>query len=291
MCAGVITVDTIALVDRYPAEDERVLANQLARSVGGPAAVAAITLARLGVPSGVIGTIGDDQDGRVVLETLAKEGVNAEGISISTSPTAGSVIVVAKEHRTRAIASRQQPTQEAPSQRALELAARAEWLHVDHVGIKQLKALGISRGHGTFISIDAGYDILDFDVTKVDLFAPNEHSLLSRNPNLSIEEAIEKEAKASGGIAVATQGGAGCIGYSAETGLISQPGFNVEVVSTLGAGDVFHGALLANLIQGRPLSEVMLRANAVASLKCRGLDGFSAVPNQSQLDAFLAGAK
>jgi sulfofructose kinase len=52
VCVGVATLDTIALVAKYPAADERVKAEDLQISLGGPAAVAAVTLARLGVSVG-----------------------------------------------------------------------------------------------------------------------------------------------------------------------------------------------------------------------------------------------
>lgn len=47
VCAGVITIDTIALVEKYPSEDERVIAQEISRAGGGPAAVAAVTASRL----------------------------------------------------------------------------------------------------------------------------------------------------------------------------------------------------------------------------------------------------
>jgi sulfofructose kinase len=96
VCAGVITIDTIALVDKYPGEDERVLANEISRAGGGPAAVAAVALSRLGIKSAVVGTIGDDADGKEVLRIFAKEGVDTSGISIGSTATAGSVIVASK---------------------------------------------------------------------------------------------------------------------------------------------------------------------------------------------------
>ena len=65
-CVGVITMDTVALVDKYPNADERVLAEQIVRSGGGPAAVSAVALSRLGIKTAIVGTIGDDQDGQVI---------------------------------------------------------------------------------------------------------------------------------------------------------------------------------------------------------------------------------
>ncbi len=291
LCVGVITIDTIALVDRYPAEDERVRAQQIIRSIGGPAAVAAIALSRLGISSGIVGTIGDDADGKEILAQLKLEGVNTDGISISSHPTAGSVIVASKEHSARAISTRQPPVQSQPSHTAMKLAASAQWVHVDHVGVRLLEALGVRRGGSTKISFDAGYEIADFDVSQVDLFAPNDKSLLSRNPGLTIEAALQFEFDKSQALIVATEGGKGSIAFSPTTGVVSAPSFSVEIASTLGAGDVFHGALLAQIIEGRPLHEALLRANAVAALSCRGLDGSSAIPTPTELDSFMSGVK
>lgn len=291
LCIGVITLDTIAIVEKYPAEDERVLAESIVRAGGGPAAVASVALARLGIPSAIAGTIGNDRDGDFVLEVFEREGVNTEGIARGESPTSGSVIVASKEHSSRAISTRQ-PIHALPlNEAARGIASQVEWIHVDHVGIKQLSPAGISRGGRAKVSFDAGYGIESFDVNEVDLFAPNEGALLSRHPGKSVEEGLKIDSERAESIVVATQGSAGSIGYSRESGIIYAPSFQTEVVSTLGAGDVFHGALVASIIQGFPLQEAMRRANAVAALSCRGLDGQSAIPTTSELNTFLSGVK
>jgi len=291
LCIGVITVDTIALVEKYPAEDERVIALEIARAGGGPAAVASVALARLGVASAIAGTIGNDADGDYVLEVFKREGVNTDGITRTVTPTAGSVIVASLEHSSRAINTRQ-PIQQAPlNDVAKAIAAKADWVHVDHVGVHQLQGAGIVRGAGPKISFDAGYGVERFDVSTVDLFAPNDKSLLSRHPGKSFEDALKLDAEKADSLVVATKGSNGSAGYSTKTGLVSAPSFKTEVVSTLGAGDVFHGALLAQLLQGFALQEAIRRANAVAALSCRGLDGQSAIPTTSELNTYLSGVK
>ena len=287
VCVGVITIDTIALVDKYPSEDERVLANEISRAGGGPAAVAAVALSRLGVKSAIVGTIGDDADGKEVLRIFAQEGVDTSGISIGTTPTAGSVIVASKEHSARAISTRQPVTQAPINEAAKKLIANAQWVHVDHVGIKRLDEAGIARGNGPQISFDAGYGVETFDPIVVDLFVPTDRQMALRYPGVDLAVALENDSMKAGNTVVATQGSAGSAGFSPETGLVTAPGFKVDVMSTLGAGDVFHGALVAQLIQGHPLQEAMLRANAVAALSCRGLDGQSKIPTTTELDAYL----
>ena len=288
---GVITVDTIALVDQYPQEDERVVAQKISRAGGGPAAVAAVALSRLGIRSAIVGTIGDDADGKEVLRIFEKEGVDTSGISIGNTATAGSVIVASKKNSSRAISTRQPVTQSPLNESAKKMISAAEWLHVDHVGVTRLNEAGITRGKGPQISFDAGYGVEKFDPSLVDLFVPTDRQMSLRYPGVALSAALENDSTKSGNTVVATQGSAGSSGYSPETGLVSASGFKVEVTSTLGAGDVFHGALIAQIIQGFELSQALRRANAVAALSCRGLDGQSMIPTTAELNAFLEANK
>ena len=285
VCVGVVTVDTVALVDKYPSEDERVLAKEIIRAGGGPASVAAVALSRLGISTAIVGTIGDDEDGAFVRKVFDREGINHEGLGIAQTPTSGSVIVASLEHSSRAINTRQ-PVDQAPlTSAAKKMISEASWLHVDQVGIKRLDEMGVKRGSGAKISFDAGYGVEKFDASLVDLFAPTDKAMELRHPGKSLEEALR--ADCSGNIVAATRGAHGSAAFTQGDGYVEVPGFSVDVVSTLGAGDVFHGAFLAQIIQGRNIRDALLRANAVAALSCRGLDGQSAIPTTNELEQFL----
>jgi sulfofructose kinase len=287
VCVGVITIDTVALVDQYPHEDERVVAEEIIRAGGGPAAVAAVALSRLGVKSAIVGTIGDDADGKEVLRIFEKEKVDTSGVSIGKVATAGSVIVASKKNSARAISTRQPVLQSPISESAKKMISSATWLHVDHVGIKQIAQAGITRGTGPHISFGAQ----DFDASLVDLFVPTDRQMALRYPGVDFSVALENDSKKADNTVVATQGSAGSSGFSPRTGLVTASGFKVNVTSTLGAGDVFHGALIAQIIQGFELTEALRRANAVAALSCRGLDGQSMIPSVAELNAFLEANK
>ena len=85
-----------------------------------------------------------------------------------------------------------------------------------------------------------------------------------------------------------TRGADGCTAY-ADGETIDVAGHPVEVVSTLGAGDVFHGALLACLARGLAARATRcVRANACAALSCRALDGRSAIPTWDELERSIA---
>jgi sulfofructose kinase len=82
---------------------------------------------------------------------------------------------------------------------------------------------------------------------------------------------------------VATRGELGCVAWTREGEVVEAPGVAVDVVSTLGAGDVFHGALLARFVDNAPLHDALAFANAYAALSCRALDGRSAIPSAQEV--------
>ena len=134
----------------------------------------------------------------------------------------------------------------------------AEWVHVDQVGY------GAVRGD-VRLSVDGGNPIPDLDMSRVELYAPNRDD--------------GRRAR----ITVITRGADGCTAYVDDERL-DVPGYPVDdVVSTLGAGDVFHGALLAALVRGLDLADALAKANAAAALSCRALDGRSAIPTWEEL--------
>ena len=65
------------------------------------------------------------------------------------------------------------------------------------------------------------------------------------------------------------------------------PAFPVRAVDTLGAGDVFHGALALALAEGMPEAEALRFASAAAAVKCTRFGGGAVSPTRAELAAFL----
>jgi sulfofructose kinase len=266
-CVGLATRDTILRVPEHPAPDGRVVADELVVAGGGPAATAAVTLARLGVDVAFFGSVGNDDAGLFVHEGLAAEGVDIAGLEIvAGARTAQSVILVGADG-SRAIVHRPGDVEIA------EVEPDAAWVHVDHAGY------GRARGK---LSVDGGNPIPGLDLAGVALYAPTEARL--REDFGDAAAAID----AGAALVVVTRGAGGSAATSSE-GTIEAPGVACDgLVSTLGAGDVFHGALLAFLVRGAPLEEALRAANTAAALSCRALDGRSAIPSLDELERTLS---
>ena len=276
LSVGIATVDTIVLVDKYPAADERVVALQSVRAVGGPATTAAVTMARLGIDVALSCVIGDDEDGRFIFDTLKREGVDTRNVIVNPAiHTAIGTIVISKSEKTRAIMV--QPHSELPSKPAN--IGDYQWIHVDQFGMNAIKDWGVSRGGSAKLSIDIGYATPGLNSADYDLYAPSE------NITTDVSSAARDK-----NIVVISQGGDGSI-YSDGVSSGKVNAISGEIVSTLGAGDVFHGALVATQVWNKSIEEAVTIANTVAGLSCRALDGQSGIPTKAELAAFLAGAR
>ena len=298
ICVGVATWDTIALVPRFPAPDERLVAEELRVAIGGPAAIAAITLARLGVKVGLVAGVGDDRAGQQVIAALSDAGVDAKFVRVvAGASTARSIVTVSSDTDSRSIVNKPFAAADQVVKggggagggsvgAAAAAVARAEWVHFDHFGLQLKSDLAINRGVGPKISLDLGYLTRDIRVGEFDLYAPTAEVVQQQRAGVNVATAVKEMARENQNLVVATLGSRGAVGSDGDQ-IIEVAAFDTEVVSTLGAGDVFHGALVAQFQQGRDLREAITRASAVAALSCRGLDGSSALPDEKRLEVFL----
>ncbi len=285
---GVATLDALALVPHYPAANERVVATAISYAGGGPAATAAVAAARQGVAAAFVGAVGADPAGRTVLDGLRAEGVDVSGVTVTdAAPTGQSVVVVDHSTASRAISNLPAPAPVLSGQ-ATELIGAAEWVHADHVGWPALAPLLPDRRWK--LSVDAGYAVPGVSVSGVDLYVPTTESLASRH-HLTVTDvdALLDAALAEGArTVVATAGAAGSYAATRDGQRYRAVSAAAEIVSTLGAGDVFHGALVAAYTLGMALPEALPYANTVAALSCRALDGRSAIPDRATTHAALA---
>jgi sulfofructose kinase len=186
---------------------------------------------------------------------------------------------------------------------ALEACRAAAWIHVDHAGwrlVATLRAAGVR----TPISVDGGNPLTPERWADADLYVPGEAELLRSTGQADVAAALEVAADRGASCTIVTLGAAG----SRYLGVIDQDASHadtlirartpslaaarsgcavaspiVNVRSTLGAGDVYHGALLAGLIRGRSIRDAMRYASAAAALSCQGLDGRSAIPTHDEV--------
>ena len=281
VCLGLATADLILELPRWPEPDGRLVVETMRRSGGGPAATAAVAAARLGRRVAMCGAVGTDGAATRVRDGLAAEGVDVELVVARDGPTAQSVILLDRSVATRSILHAPGATLDAPPSAARAAFGAASWVHVDHAGWRLAVAVEVPRAR---LSVDAGNPIDGLELAGLGLYAPTARALAARYPGRPVGQAIAA-ALAEGARRVAVTLGAGGAIAADSTGAWRAPSVRVDVRSTLGAGDVFHGALVAGLSEDRSLPDALAWANVAAALSCRGLDGRETIPARDELVA------
>lgn len=290
-CVGITVLDRIWYLADLPKEGGKYVANNYTEVGGGPAATAAVAAAKLGADVDFIGRVGDDDTGSRLLAELESLGVNTRFTRIFKGARSSQSAVLVDASGERIIANYPSP----------DLPEEADWLQdIDfsqwdvvladvrwHDGAKQALTLARQQGVTT---------ILDADITPqniADLVALSDHAAFSA-PGLQrmtqiaeAESALKKAQTLTNGHVYVTQGKDGC--YWLEKGALSHlPAFQIDVVDTTGAGDVFHGALAVGLAQNQPAQDAVRFASAVAALKCTRPGGRAGIPDCDQTRSFLS---
>lgn len=301
-CVGVVTLDVIAIVDEFPAVEGRMEAADVMVTGGGPAANAAVVLARQGVPTAFVGVVGDDQAGRQALELLAAEGVDVSGVTVDPDlGTQTSCVIVDSSTSSRSIVTTKAAPLTALSDRARVLLAGSRWVHSDHRGYSVARDLRTELGSAApLLSLDSGNaPVPDLHVGDLDLYIPSVKSLVAEAGAANADDAARLALEAGCHAVVATDGARGAIGWwdaegaayagGSRAGRASAPAYEdgITVVSTLGAGDVFHGALVSALCHDLSWEQALAWANITAGISTTGRDGREAVPDAAAVTARL----
>lgn len=309
ICIGAATLDTIVSARGPLPTDGRILAADGAVAGGGPAATAAVALVRQGVSAALIGRVGDDAVGELVEAQLAAEGVDVSGLRVAQGATSAfSAVLVEPSSALRLILTH--PGTYPPVELKADDIRRcrgSRWVHVDQAGWPAVRRLR-SAGVRTPVSVDGGNPIPDLDLSLVTLYAPTEAALRTVSGTDDLDASMAWALSRGVRLVVVTRGAAGSAAMAAfdleapdadarlrdataapNTPIrsISEPAPSVPVVSTLGAGDVFHGVLLAGLCRGTSVRAALRGANLAAALSCSVFDGRSAIPDRSALDRAL----
>lgn len=264
---------------------------------GGPVATGVVAVQRLGVPAGFIGTCGSDRLGDIKMQTLIEQGLDVSHVVRRLGPEDQTVLVsVHAETGERVFSGYGQwaRTPLAVEEIDRDYITAAEYLHLD--GTHADAALQAARwmheagktvvldGSSTREPVRPGMRAL---VEECDILIAGSGFGPSLTGLADIWEIGEAILRMGPKVVVQTEGKAGAYTVTA-TERFHTPSFDVEVVDTTGAGDVFHGAYIVGLLQGWDLRQTAWFATAVSALKLRKLGGRAGIPTFQETLDFLA---
>lgn len=286
LCLGHASYDLVFSVPHHPAEDEKLFADSLLGCGGGPAANAAVIVARLGFKSAFAGYLGRDVYGESHLQELQLAGVDTRFVIRGDSPTPLSAVLVKPDGK-RALLNYKGDTQPLPTESIDFVGISAKCIlfdgHEPHISLQLLEQRDLTH---TATVLDAGSlhagtrALMD----KVDYLVCSEKFALQYAGD---ERTALKQMAAIVPTVVITLGERGLIWQRGqECGQLPAP--PIKAVDSTGAGDAFHGAFAAAIAADMDWLETLRYASAAGAYCCTQLGARPGLPNKQQLQSLLA---
>ncbi|RYH08622.1 PfkB family carbohydrate kinase [Tropicimonas sp. IMCC6043] len=283
---GMAAVDFVLGIDEFPSEPTKYRARSADIVGGGPAANAAVAIARLGGHPSFVGRLGDDPLADIVLADLEAAGVSTDHVHRTPGGRSAFSSVLVDTNGERQVVNF----------RGEGLTEDADWIaalpRADAVLVDTrwpdgaAAALARARAWDVPGIVDGEAPIDPRLVAEASHLALSRQGLASLVPGEDLADALATLAARRPGWSCVTDGANG-IWFTDGGGIAHLPAFRVDTVDTLAAGDVWHGAFALALAEARPEREAIRFANATAALKCMRFGGRSGTPDRATVETFL----
>ncbi|XP_003270677.1 ketohexokinase isoform X2 [Nomascus leucogenys] len=291
LCVGLVVLDVISLVDKYPKEDSEIRCLSQRWQRGGNASNSCTVLSLLGAPCAFMGSMAPGHVADFVLDDLRRYSVDLRYTVFQTTgsvPIATVIINEASGSRTILYYDRSLPDVSATDFEKVDLT-QFKWIHIEgRNASEQVKMLQRIDAHNTRQPPEQKIRV-SVEVEKpreelFQLFGYGDVVFVSKDVAKhlgfqSAEEALKglygRVRKGAVLICAWAEEGADALGPDGK--LLHSDAFPPpRVVDTLGAGDTFNASVIFSLSQGSSMQEALRFGCQVAGKKC-GLQGFDGI--------------
>lgn len=288
---GSINMDLLTQAPRFVGPGETILGERFLTAPGGKGANQAVAAARLGAEVVMVGALGRDAFGDQLHAGLAAERLDLTHVARLDDSASGtaSITVAGGENQIIVVPAANARVTPAQVEKAQALIARADAVLVQmEIPLETVEAT-LRLGHRLGVPVilnPAPAQKLPTEWLKLARYVtPNQHELailLGADADEDFRSLLQRAPCP----VVLTRGGEGA--WYRETGEPAhQPGFDVDVVDSTGAGDTFNAALAVFLHEG--LASAVRKACAAAALSVGKLGAQGGMPVLPELHAFLGG--
>lgn len=279
---GSMSVDLVTEVARTPKKGETILGNNFFMTTGGKGANQAVAAARLGANVHMVGCVGDDEFGQLILTNLENNDINIDDVETIPQTSSGTASIMLADHDNSIVVvpgANYKVTIEQVKRVINKMKTEDIVVLQNEIPVQVIEYV-IDECHQRNIRViynPAPYIQMNTALLKkVTYFTPNETEVKALFGS-SYEQLIE----AYSGQMIVTVGEKGAIYY--DNGVVNVPAHLYDVVDTTGAGDTFNGALAVGISEGMALANAVAFGNEAAGLSVTGLGAQGGMPYRKDI--------
>lgn len=294
--AGSSNIDMTAYVKFLPRPGETIGGGRFGQANGGKGANQAVAAARLGGDVTFLTCVGDDLNGRALKDVFASDGMDTSCMKFSSSPTGTALIFVAEdgENCIAVAPGANRDLLPADIDAAEGRIRGAEFLLVQlEIPLETVyHAVEIAANDGVKVILNPApfSDAIPVEVLRrLWLITPNETEAeyltgIKINSVSDAYQAADFLLSQGVGNVIITLGSTGSVVCNSSLREFV-PARTVQAVDTVGAGDVYNGALVAALSEGRDLVGAARFATLASSIAVTRPGAQDGVPHREEVDA------
>jgi ribokinase len=297
--AGSINMDVVATAERHPRVGETVAGQAVFYFPGGKGANQAVSAAKLGAPTTLIGRLGKDAFGDELKAFLAAQGIDLSFVRQTADAHSGTALItIANADNTivvipgaNALVDTADVAAPTPAKGDIAISQFEIPLPAIAAFLQRARAFGATTILNPAPAIAFGQDLLDLvdililNETELGLLAATE--LSDTDDDARLIEAARSLPAGKDKIVCVTLGRRGVLAL-----VHGQPlavaGRDVKAVDTTGAGDCFVGAVAAQLAAGKPIHDAVHYANVAASICVQRMGAAPSMPTAEEVEAILS---
>lgn len=295
---GSINADHILNLESFPTPGETVTGHHYQVAFGGKGANQAVAAGRSGADIAFIACTGDDDIGERVRRQLERDRIDVAPVRTVNAQSTGVALIFVNAEGENVIgihagANAALSVEQVEAEKARIAGAQALLMQLESPLESVLAAAKIAHQHQTTVVLNPApaRHLPDELLSLIDIITPNETEA-EKLTGIRVEN-DDDAAKAARvlhekgiGIVMITLGSRGVwVSHDGQGRRV--PGFKVQAVDTIAAGDTFNGAFVTALLEGTALDEAIRFAHAAAAIAVTRKGAQPSVPWREEIDEFL----
>jgi len=294
---GSANIDHIAKVRNIPVPGETVGDGKYTKAFGGKGFNQAVAARRASGNVTFLASIGDDEDGKQIMQTIKGDGVNTDHVLYRRGSKTGAAFIFVEDSGENSIVVTPGANKEWTCEEIYTLTdviAGADYLvmqmEIPYECVET--AADIAHKNDTFLILNpAPACRLPCDLmSKVDILIVNEteSGIITGIPFSEDGKVVMAEKLINMGArsVIITMGEKGSYLYNGMTGK-EFPAFKVNAIDTTAAGDVFCGSLIAFIADNMTVEESIRMASAASALSVQKLGAYPSIPFKDEVTRFI----